>query len=96
MTSKISSDYCSLFSAFVDTTLLIFFVASERQDRERLRQETEIDELRAALKRSAGVVQLDETRRELEKSERQRQQLSDHIEVRLLFIVCAENVESLI
>ena len=59
----------------------VLFTASERQDRERLRQENEIEELRSALKRSAGVVQLDETRRELEKSERQRQQLSDHIEV---------------
>nr|CAB3229879.1 centrosomal protein of 128 kDa-like [Phallusia mammillata] len=54
---------------------------SERQERDRMRQENEIADLRAALKRSAGVVQLDETRRELEKSERQRQQLSDHIEV---------------
>lgn len=63
----------------------MFCLASERQDRERHRQESEIEDLRSALKRSAGVVQLDETRRELEKSERQRQQLSDHIEVIKLF-----------
>nr|XP_026694219.1 centrosomal protein of 128 kDa-like isoform X1 [Ciona intestinalis] len=55
--------------------------ASDRMERERTRQEGEIDELRAALKRSAGVVQLDDLRRDLEKSERQRQHLSDHIEV---------------
>ncbi|CAK8678249.1 unnamed protein product [Clavelina lepadiformis] len=54
---------------------------SQKQEHERLRQENEIEQLRTALKRSAGVVQLDEARRDLEKSERQRQHLSDHIEV---------------
>lgn len=44
--------------------------------------EREIQELRGQLARSVGAItELDELRRAVEKSERQRAQLSDHIEV---------------
>ncbi|XP_077968423.1 uncharacterized protein LOC120326295 isoform X1 [Styela clava] len=55
--------------------------SSQRYNDEKRKQEEEIADLRSALKHSVGVVQLDEMRKNLEKSERQRQQLSDHIEV---------------
>ncbi len=45
--------------------------------------EREINELRGQLARSVGAIsEIDEMRRAVEKSERQRAQLSDHIEVR--------------
>lgn len=57
------------------------FLVTEKLERERLRQKDEIDELRIALKNSVGVSDLQDLRRNLEKSERQRHQLSNHIDV---------------
>ena len=52
------------------------------RDRERARLEEEVRELRTRLTKSASVLgDFSDTRKELDRSERQKQQLSDHIEV---------------
>ena len=62
----------------------MLYAAAERFEIQQRRQHSEIEELRDALKNSVGVVQLDEQRRQLEKSDRQKQHLSDHIEVSII------------
>ncbi|XP_078000949.1 uncharacterized protein LOC144453511 [Glandiceps talaboti] len=51
-----------------------------KQDVEKQKLEREIEHLKSQLTRSSGIRELDDTKRELEKSERQRVQLSDHME----------------
>jgi hypothetical protein len=59
--------------------LCYFFSADEARERNF---EKEIHELRSQLTRSVGAISEMETlRRALEKSDRQRTQLSDHLEV---------------
>ncbi|XP_013411390.1 centrosomal protein of 128 kDa [Lingula anatina] len=53
----------------------------EERERERRELEREIQDLRGQLSRSTGADEIDELRRTLGKSERQRQQLTDHLEV---------------
>ena len=64
-------------------TLLRKIAYKEReQEQERQRQETEVRELRSQLSKSASIVgECSDVRRELDQSERQRTQLSDHIDV---------------
>ncbi|KAI8481316.1 hypothetical protein Bbelb_409450 [Branchiostoma belcheri] len=52
----------------------------EQAESERRRLEDEIRELRAQLSRSSGISVVEELKQTLDRSERQRQQLSDHLE----------------
>ncbi|XP_078672969.1 centrosomal protein of 128 kDa-like isoform X5 [Branchiostoma floridae x Branchiostoma belcheri] len=53
---------------------------AEQAESERRRLEDEIRELRAQLSRSSGISVVEELKQTLDRSERQRQQLSDHLE----------------
>ena len=67
--------------------------AAESWELERRHLETELRDLRAQLGKSAAMVsEFSELRRELDKSEKQRNQLSDHIQVRAFYSlwVCLE------
>ncbi|XP_035668050.1 centrosomal protein of 128 kDa-like isoform X3 [Branchiostoma floridae] len=55
-------------------------VISEQAETERRRLEDEVRELRAQLSRSSGISVVEELKQTLDRSERQRQQLSDHLE----------------
>lgn len=58
------------------------------RDKEKQRLDTELQELRQHLTRTVDVVsEMENVRRSVHKSEQQRIQLSDHIEVSLLFWV---------
>ncbi|XP_078592055.1 centrosomal protein of 128 kDa-like isoform X7 [Branchiostoma floridae x Branchiostoma japonicum] len=53
---------------------------AEQAETERRRLEDEVRELRAQLSRSSGISVVEELKQTLDRSERQRQQLSDHLE----------------
>ncbi|XP_072031800.1 centrosomal protein of 128 kDa-like isoform X2 [Amphiura filiformis] len=52
----------------------------EKQDSHRQKLEMEIDSLRTQLGQANGLRELDQTRKELQRSEKQRYQLSEHLE----------------
>ncbi|XP_066281171.1 centrosomal protein of 128 kDa-like isoform X4 [Branchiostoma lanceolatum] len=55
-------------------------VISEQAETERRRLEDEVRELKSQLSRSSGISVVEELKQTLDRSERQRQQLSDHLE----------------
>lgn len=65
----------------------VLLLVEETRDRNF---ENEIRELRGQLTRSVGAIsEMESLRRALEKSERQRAQLSDHIEVKYILLIIA-------
>ena len=81
--------YVFWFSLFIILLILTsLFHTVEEQDRERResemrRMQEEVKDLRHQLHKSASVLgDMADLRKELDRSEKQRQQLSDHIEVR--------------
>ena len=59
----------------------------EETKQERWKLENELKELRSQISKSGLAGELSDLRRELDRSERQRAQLSDHIEVCFIWIV---------
>ena len=76
--------WCSIYTFL--KSFVLFFIVEENKDRERNAMEREITDLRGQLSRAISASsEAEELRRGIERSERQRAQLSDHIEVKLFY-----------
>lgn len=73
------------YMSFFEEFCFLLFIVEENKDRERNAMEREITDLRGQLSRAISASgEAEELRRGIERSERQRAQLSDHIEVKLV------------